>query len=140
VKLNASTSSRGLPELAPPDRRQAIGIGTSRRSGSTSSTAAPRATKRSSRTLIRRRAHGRLYKLDKVGYLWRVVTGDPGDCFAWPASLDHRKVPLPQALRGAGSCDRRRTQIINSGNVRIEESPAQDSVYIRGAPTPRRDR
>jgi len=76
---------------------------------------------------------GVVYKLDKVGYLWRVVSGDPGELLriariAWTTA----KFRYLKRCVGAGSVIGGGTQIINSGNVRIGKKVLlQDAVYIR---------
>ena len=74
-----------------------------------------------------------VYKLDKVGYLWRVVKGDPGELLriariAWTTA----KFRYLKRCVGTGSVVGGGTRIINSGNVRIGKKVLlQDAVYIR---------
>ena len=74
-----------------------------------------------------------MYKLDKVGYLWRVVKSDPGELLriariGWTTA----KFRYLKRCAGAGSVIGGGTQIINSGNVRIgKQVLLQDAVYIR---------
>jgi len=74
-----------------------------------------------------------VYKLDKVGYFWRVVTNDPGELLrvariVWTTA----KFRYLKRCVGPGSVIGGATQIINSGNVSIgRKCLLQDAVYIR---------